>query len=219
VFLVKWADLEDRLDPKFNKDYSYIKNLTSNYPWVTLRDVVLNSGQYGANESAKDYNIGDVRYIRITDIDEFGNLKATDKKTASNIDKAYSLKYNDVLFARSGSVGRCYIHKDMSEPAIYAGYLIRYFLNKNKIAPDYLFCYCNSKLYNLWVNTIQRPAVQANINAQEFLKLTLPLPPLTKQQEIVDHIIAIRQQAKALQEEGKAILERAKREVEEMITG
>lgn len=219
VFFVKWTDLEDRLDPKFNKDYSYIRNLSSNYPWVTMKDVVLNSGQYGANESAKDYNIGDVRYIRITDIDEFGNLKATDKKTASSIDKAYALNYNDVLFARSGSVGRCYIHKDMTEPAIYAGYLIRYFLNKNKIDPDYLFYYCNSKLYNLWVNTIQRPAVQANINAQEFLKLTLPLPPLTKQQEIVDHIKVIRQQAKALQEEGKAILEQVKREVEGMIIG
>ena len=45
------------------------------------------------------------------------------------------------------------------------------------------------------------------------------MPPLQKQQKIVDHIIAIRQQAKALQEEGKAILEQAKREVEGMIIG
>jgi restriction endonuclease S subunit len=43
------------------------------------------------------------------------------------------------------------------------------------------------------------------------------LPPKEKQEEIVEHITAIRQQAKALQEEGKAILEQAKKEVERMI--
>lgn len=34
-----------------------------------------------------------------------------------------------------------------------------------------------------------------------------------------DHISTIRKQAKALQEEGKAILEQAKKEVEQMILG
>ena len=48
-------------------------------------------------------------------------------------------------------------------------------------------------------------------------KLNIIIPPLQKQQEIVNHISSIRQQAKALQEEGKAILEQAKKEVEQMI--
>ena len=181
--------------------------------------MVLNNGQYGANESAIDYNIGDVRYIRITDIDELGNLKETDKKTAETIDESYLLSYNDVLFARSGSVGKCYIHKDVSESAIFAGYLIRFVLDKKNIDSDYLFYFCNSKLYSLWVETIQRPAVQANINAQEFRKMRIPLPPLDKQREIANQIFTIRQQAKALQEEGRNILEQAKKEVEQMIIG
>ena len=147
IFLVNRSDLEDRLDPKFNKNYSFIKSLKGIYTWVTLRDVTFNNGQYGANESAVEYKKGDVRYIRITDIDEYGNLKQTDKKTAYNIDNAYLLKPNDILFARSGSVGRCYIHKFLEEQAIFAGYLIRYFLNENLIDADYLFYYCNSNIY------------------------------------------------------------------------
>lgn len=217
VFLLNRSELEERLDPRFNKDYSIFKHLPSNYPWTTLNDVIINNGQYGANESAKDYSIGDVRYIRITDIDEWGNLKQTDKKSASHIESAYLLNYNDILFARSGSVGRCYIHKDMSEPSIFAGYLIRFEFNTNMIDSDYLFYYCNSKIYKFWVNTIQRPAVQANINAEEYRRMLIPLPPLHKQQEIAAHIAGIRQQAKALQEEGKRILETAKQEVERMI--
>ena len=219
LFYVQRSDLEDRLDPIFNKDYSYFKHLTSRYQWITLNDVVLNNGQYGANESAIDYTEGNVRYIRITDIDEWGNLKQEDKKSASCINSAFMLRYNDILFARSGSVGRCYIHKDLSEPSIFAGYLIRFDIDTNIIDPDYLFYYCNSKIYKFWVNTIQRPAVQANINAKEYRSLRIPLPPLSKQQEIAKQITAIRQKAKALQEEGKAILERAKKEVEQMIMG
>lgn len=217
IFLVNRSDLEDRLDPKFNKNYSFIKSLKGRYTWVTLRDVSFNNGQYGANESAVEYKKGDVRYIRITDIDEYGNLKQTDKKTASNIENAYLLKPNDILFARSGSVGRCYIHKFLEEQAIFAGYLIRYFLNENLIDADYLFYYCNSNIYKYWVDTIQRPAVQANINAQEYRSMPIPLPPIVKQKDIANHIYAIRQQAKQLQEEGKTILENAKKEVEQMI--
>lgn len=219
MFLVNRRELEDRLDPKFNKNYSFIKKLNSHYIWGILRDVTINNGQYGANETAIDYKDGDVRYIRITDIDELGNLKTTDKKSVADVEKTYLLKSNDILFARSGSVGRCYIHKNLSEQAIFAGYLIRFLINDNLIDADYLFCYCNSTLYKYWVDTIQRPAVQANINAQEFLSMPIPLPPLGKQQEIANHIYAIRQQAKQLQEEGKAILENAKKEVEQMIIG
>lgn len=219
IFLVNRSGLEDRLDPKFNMNMSYIANLNCKYPWVNLRDISFNNGQYGANERAIEFKDGDIRYIRITDIDEDGNLKTTDKKSAANIGNTYLLKPNDILFARSGSVGRCYIHKDLSEQAIFAGYLIRFLINDVVIDADYLFYYCNSMLYKLWVDTIQRPAVQANINAQEFRSMPIPLPSLNKQKEIANHISAIRQQAKHLQEEGKAILENAKIEVEKMILG
>ena len=56
--------------------------------------------------------------------------------------------------------------------------------------------------------------------ANDFLEsFNVPLPSKTKQQEIVDYIADIRVRAKALQVEGKAILEDAKRKVEQMIIG
>ena len=208
-----------RLDPKFNNQWQKLKSLQCNYPKVTLADVVFNSGQYGANETAIDYKKGDTRYIRITDIDDLGCLKENNKVTCKNIEQNYILHKNDLLFARSGSVGKCYIHKRISEPAIFAGYLIRFIINAAIINPDYLFYYCNCSLYKYWVDTIQRPAVQANINSEEFRQMIIPLPPLAKQQEIADHITALRHQAAQLQQEGKEALEKAKKEVEQMILG
>jgi F0F1-type ATP synthase membrane subunit b/b' len=49
--------------------------------------------------------------------------------------------------------------------------------------------------------------------------LNIPVVSIKKQKEIVDYIANIRTRAKALQAEGKAILEDAKRKVEEMIIG
>lgn len=208
-----------RLDPKFNNQWQKLKSLQCNYPKVTLADVVFNSGQYGANETAIDYKEGDTRYIRITDIDDLGCLKENNKVTCKNIEQNYMLHKNDLLFARSGSVGKCYIHKRISEPAIFAGYLIRFIINAAIINPDYLFYYCNCSLYKYWVDTIQRPTVQANINSEEFRQIIIPLPPMAKQQEIADHITALRHQAAQLQQEGKEALEKAKQEVEQMILG
>lgn len=54
-----------RLDPKFNNQWQKLKSLQCNYPKVTLADVVFNSGQYGANETAIDYKEGDLSLIHI----------------------------------------------------------------------------------------------------------------------------------------------------------
>lgn len=219
IFYIHKKDCDTRYDPKYNKQITLIKSLPCNYKWKYLKDVAITAGQYGANEPAIDFNDGETRYIRITDINELGELKENDKKSALYTDRSYLLQTGDILFARSGSVGKCYIHRENKEPAIFAGYLIRYKLNTEKINPWYLFFYCNSKIYKYWVDTIQRPAVQANINAEEYRTLPIPLPTLIKQKEIVDYITGIRNKAKALKQEGKDILENAKRDVERMIIG
>ena len=60
---------------------------------------------------------------------------------------------------------------------------------------------------------------QPHVYHDDLGKPWIPVFSLTKQQEIVDNVSDIRQKAKALQEEGKAIMEQAKREVEAMIIG
>jgi type I restriction enzyme S subunit len=52
-----------------------------------------------------------------------------------------------------------------------------------------------------------------------FNSMTIPLPPLEKQNEISTHIIDIRAQAKQLQQEASQILAEAKTEIERMILG
>lgn len=56
--------------------------------------------------------------------------------------------------------------------------------------------------------------------ATSFIEnFNLPLPHCEKQQEMVTHIYNLRQRAKTFQEEGRAFLENAKKEIEQMIIG
>lgn len=64
---------------------------------------------------------------------------------------------------------------------------------------------------------LQTGAAQPHVYAADLQKLNIPVVSVDKQQKIVDYIADIRNRAKALQEEGKTILERAKQEVEQMI--
>ena len=121
-------------------------------------------------------------------------------------------------FFRRSLYGKCYIHKETTNPAIFAGYLIRFVFNK-EVNPDYIFYYCNSKLYWLWIDAIQRPAVQSNINSEEYKSLKIPLPPIEKQNEIAEHISEMQTKAKELQTEATKVLKDTKNKVEQMILG
>lgn len=75
------------------------------------------------------------------------------------------------------------------------------------------------KLQQNGIYRSQTGAAQPHVYASDLQMLNIPVVSIKKQQEIVDYIADIRTRAKALQAEGKAILEDAKRKVEEMIIG
>ncbi len=219
MFIKKFSDIEGgRFDSVMALYQTTVNNLK--YPLQNLGSILQKNPQYGANEVGVGRKSRDeIRYIRITDIDNDGFLKNRLGKTVNNIENQYLLNLDDLLLARSGSVGRAYLHKDTGCKSIFAGYLIRFILDDKRVIPDYIFSYMQCSLYKNWVNAIQRIVAQPNINAEEYKSLKIPLPPLEKQNQIAEHISKIRNQAKQLQLEAKTGLEQVKQEVETMILG
>lgn len=75
------------------------------------------------------------------------------------------------------------------------------------------------KLQQKGIYRLQTGAAQPHVYAADLQMLNIPVVSIEKQQEIVNYIADIRTHAKALQTEGKAILEDAKRKIEQMIIG
>lgn len=73
------------------------------------------------------------------------------------------------------------------------------------------------KLQQKAIYRLQTGAAQPHVYSADLQMLNIPIVSIGKQQEITDYIADIRNKAKALQEDGKAILENAKHEVEQMI--
>ncbi len=149
-----------------------------------------------------------MRYIRITDIDDHGNLRGDDWKTAKRIDKKYALARNDLLFARSGATaGKAFIHKREDGEAIFAGYLIRFRFDETRVNPFFVFYYTLLSRYRLWVQIIQRPSGQPNINSREFKAFEIPLPPPSIQNHIVTIMKFAYAQKKQKEQEAEALLD------------
>ena len=143
--------------------------------------VALEEGEYGAQSASAKYDPSRPRYVRITDINDDGTLN-DDMVSSSCIedDIQYSLSYGDFLFARMGAtVGKPYAYKSGNQ--IFAGYLIRYKLNLQRILPEYLFVYTQLEEYKKWVQLNQSGAAQPGINAKKYGSLLIPVAPLEEQ--------------------------------------
>ena len=208
VFIVQRSEIEGRLDPKMALYNRKVQN--SLYPKVKLKDVLVCKPQYGASEpGVPRSSIKEPRYIRITDIDENGLISHDELgATAKIIENKYILCENDILIARSGAtVGKAYIHKPALYDCFFAGYLIRFIINTDKALPEYIFTYTQLNAYKEWVNAIQRPSAQPNINSEEYQSLEIPLPNIERQQVIVDVIKSAYLQKKQKESEAKQLLD------------
>ncbi len=216
-FVINAGDIGGRFDPSYMQNISHIKNLETSYSLIPLRKLLIEKPQYGANERAVDGNPEtDIRYIRITDIDDYGNL-LDDWKTAETIQSKYLLEENDLLFARSGSVGRAFVYKSELGKAIFAGYMIRFKLDLEKVNPSFVLYYSFTKIYKLWLQSIQRTAAQPNVNSKEFQSLEIPLPSLDVQNQIVAEVGKRLARVAELRQEADAVVEQAKERVEQIL--
>ena len=219
IFTVSSSSIcNGRFDPKyafFSRRFAAFK-----YPTAKLGALLSEPPAYGAGEAGVErISKQQPRYVRITDIDENGDMLPGLGVTAQNIDSAYFLRDGDILFARSGNtVGKTYLHriKDIQDECIYAGYLIR-FRFTDAVLPEYVFAYTQTSYYHEWVQMVQRTAGQPNINAQEYRGMTIPVPPLTVQKRIASKASSIRAEARKLKADATAALESAKRKIEAKI--
>ena len=163
-----------------------------------LKEIATEKLSYGSGASAVPFNTS-VRYIRITDINEYGELK--EEKVSPNIfEEKYLLAEGDILFARSGAtVGKTYLHKRNENPCIYAGYLIRLRPNEKLVLPNYVYYYTKSNYYKSFICANQRVVAQPNINAKQYGDLELPLPPLSLQHLFAQRIEQIEREKSEVQ--------------------
>lgn len=207
------------MEGKANNKYS---NLPAGWEMKRLKDVAINCGDYGANAPALPYKAGDIRYIRITDIDDYGHLISDDKASLDEtIAQNYLLKDNDILFARTGdTVGKSLLYKSYMGRAAYAGYLIRFTLDEKLILPEYFDAIAKSDIFEAFKISMKRIGAKPNINSREYGIFRFPMPLNLDEQKGIAKLFTKVDEAIASVQNSIAAAERLKKSLmQNLLTG
>ena len=165
----------------------------------TLKDLCEIYGNYGLSVPSIPFN--GIRYLRITDITEWGELN--NDKVSADVDSStqQKLEEGDILFARTGAtVGKTLMFENKFGECLFAGYLIRYRVDRNKILPKFLFYLTHSKEYYEWIKNNQKAAAQPNISAKLYNNYIINYPSLSAQKQIVSRLDSLSSKVRAIEE-------------------
>lgn len=161
---------------------------TTKWGKYTIKDISTNI-QYGYTESASSNKIGP-KFLRITDIQNNSvNWDTVPYCKISNDNKSkYLLKNGDFVFARTGAtVGKSYMIQNLNEEAVYASYLIRIGFMDN-IETKFIKYYFQTNEYWAQIADNQVGIGQPNVNGTKLGNLTINLPTVDEQKQIVKEI-------------------------------
>ena len=155
---------------------------------VLLKDLVLGEkGSYGIGAPAVDYDPKKYTYLRITDINDDGSINTNGLKSVDAEDAyKYILQENDIVFARTGaSTGKTYFYQPQDGTLVYAGFLIKFSIDPQKVNPRLLKYITHSQEYYNWVHSFDTGGTRGNINAVTFANMPITLPDRATQDKIV----------------------------------
>ncbi|NGS99908.1 restriction endonuclease subunit S [Clostridium perfringens] len=156
-----------------------------------IADIIVKT-QYGTSNKADEFN-GDFKVLRMNNITYDGNWDFTSIKYI-NLDEKEQKKYlvykGEVLFNRTNSkelVGKTAVYKE-DEPMAYAGYLVKAIPNE-KANGEFISAYMNTKyVKDKLLNMAKNIVGMANINAEEFKKIDIYIPPIELQNQFADFV-------------------------------
>ena len=156
------------------------------FPKFTLGEIA--ELEYGFTASAEEK--GDARFIRITDINENGTLNKEAAKYVSVTDenKAYLLEEGDLLVARTGATYGKTLYFEGEEKSLFASYLIRIRFSKEVVLPKYYWYFALSNDYWSQAKSLMTGGGQPQFNGNALKLISLSVPPLEIQREIVARI-------------------------------
>ncbi|MBI2644243.1 MAG: restriction endonuclease subunit S [Candidatus Wildermuthbacteria bacterium] len=157
--------------------------------------------QYGYTASAQDE--GDYRLIRITDINESGELRNSDPKyvKANSETKKYVLNQENLLVARTGATYGKILFYDSNEPAVFASYLIRIIPDEKLVLPKFIWIFSRTKEYWTQAERLMTGSGQQQFNANKIKHIEIPVPGIETQKEIVQKLNAVQEYKKGLLEQ------------------
>lgn len=218
IFLMNRSELEGRFDPTVYKDG--VKLISPKWDNVKLSKVALVNPSGAYKGQAVDTPIS---FVPMEVVDEtFSEITTKGETTIAQSSGFTKFREGDLLWAKITPCmqnGKSAIAKNLTN-GLGCGSTEFFILRPKdeRLAIEYLHVILHMKcVRETAMLFFGGSAGQQRVPASFLENFNIPLPPIGKQVEIANHVYELRQQAKCLQDEGKRILESAKRDVEQII--
>ena len=176
--------------------------------------------QYGANEAAVLDDRDLPRFIRITDVKDDGSLHDdTFRSLPEDIAEPFLLEEGDILLARSGAtVGKSFKYSKSWGKAAFAGYLIKFSVNKEIMDEDYAYLYFQSSVFWANINSTLIQSTIQNFSAEKYANIVQPLPDLEEQKKIVSYLSASISKIDKMKNKAQCVIEKLEEYRSSLIT-
>ena len=206
----------------FNKVELSIKNSNCKIEKLGSLLSFIESGSRPKGGATKEKSTDSVLSLGGEHVNNFCEIQI---KTAKYIPKEYhqnilntETKINDILFVKDGATtGKLgminnvkYAKQNINEHV----FLLRPTLLLNS---HYLLNIINFSASQIIIKKLIAGATVTGITKDALKSLPIPVPPIEKQNEIAEHISAIRKQAKELKNQNKILMQKANEEIENLI--
>ena len=132
-------------------------------------------------------------------------------KIAKNFER-YRIKKDDILFTRSGTVGRCAIASNKQDGYLMTFHLLRVRTTRQKCIPEYLlFIFQGAPHIRRQTDEGAIGSTRAGFNTNLLADLDVPLPPFDEQKEIVRRVKALFKLADSIEKKVAAASVRAEK--------
>jgi type I restriction enzyme M protein len=212
--------LGSRLDPFYYKsEFVELESVIKNSIYKNKRFRELISKIINGVEIRKYTNSG-FRYLRVSDLDNIHGIVDKHQKfvDVDNVPSQIRLNLNSLLLSRSGSLGLVKAYDISMKNFILSSHIFKIVL-ENSISTKYIEYFLKTFLGQKQIKRYSNGGIIPEINQTSVKKILIPLPPLSIQNKIAEHIELIRDESTTLKQEAKKVLEEAKMEVEKIILG
>lgn len=172
---------------------------------ISLKEIaVIQTGVF-----ARPKTSGEVVYLQAKDFDQNGSLTAQIQPGLKfgDVSQKHLLKPGDVLFAAKGSKNFAAVYESHNPPAVASTSFFVIRLITGQCLPGFLGWYLNSQPALSYLKELAKGTSIPSISKQVLESVVVPLPPLAKQQTILD-ISALRKRELSLQMEIETLREK-----------
>ncbi|HQO06879.1 MAG TPA: restriction endonuclease subunit S [Bacteroidales bacterium] len=220
IFMTSLREITGERFDSFYHQTKFIENLTAIYngrfPVKLLRETISGNLIKGSLPKHEEKD-GNCSVIQINSITIDGTIVFDDLLTAKNIfGREQKLKVGDVLVVITGATIGKIAFWNYDGDYFLGGDIVKF--QTNSLADSaFVFHFLRCSLMQTEIKRNITGATNGHLAPDNILQFPIPVPPLTKQKEIADHITGIRQQAQQLKDKTSELLKQASEEIEKIL--